>query len=431
MAIDLFRDDLTSASNAELFAAIKAFAETMPSEGWRHEYTREWQDSALKDVAAFANTFGGLLIVGVKKDKGDHECVLVGAESDFEYKTRIASSIAANISPVPGYRIYECHQPEEPKRRFCVIRVEAGQPLHLITKKGMEPTHIRNEDQTRPANAAELRHLIEREREAPELGERQAEKAHELLTYLHIGRSYKSDHPHTWQTSLSSNSQTFLKLALIPNEKLYVEMEKSHEDEFLRLVEHLYTRIHDAKAVALTSTERGTDYYQRSWYHSNLDHEERWRVTGAGAIGHVTEMERSGQWSIVDLAFYIILFTRLSLRWWESIGYRGNGRLYLRINLPGLKVHRSVEGWYACIFDPAFYRGSAFGRRDIRKDAIILGQSPRDAANAEIGFSYFADEDELIRLTTAIMNQLLRSLGHVVAWPLLEKGIRSIIFKAN
>ncbi len=69
MTADLFTDELGSLSNDELYAAVVELARAQPNERWRLEYTDQWEESSLKDVAAFANTFGGLLIVGVRKGK--------------------------------------------------------------------------------------------------------------------------------------------------------------------------------------------------------------------------------------------------------------------------------------------------------------------------------------------------------------------------
>src|SRR5712692_7699466 len=103
MAVDLFAVELSIVPNDELYEAIVSFARAQPTEGWRHDYTEQWSDSALQKVAAFANTFGGLLFVGIKKHSNDAVCEFPGVDSTSEYKTRIASSIATSISPVPVY----------------------------------------------------------------------------------------------------------------------------------------------------------------------------------------------------------------------------------------------------------------------------------------------------------------------------------------
>jgi hypothetical protein len=116
-------DDLAVLDNDDLYAAVEELTKAQPSEGWRLDYTEQWDDSALKNIAAFAHSFGGLLIVGVRKAKVDPAPKLVGVASTVEYKTRIASAIAANISPVPVYSIFECHMPGTPTQKVCVVRV--------------------------------------------------------------------------------------------------------------------------------------------------------------------------------------------------------------------------------------------------------------------------------------------------------------------
>ena len=105
-----------------------------------------------------------MLIVGVKKDKGDTEPLLTCVNSATEYKTRIASSIAANISPVPSYSVYECYKPGGPNSKLCVVQVRNVNSFHLLTKMNIKPIHVRNEDETREADAADIRRLLERNR---------------------------------------------------------------------------------------------------------------------------------------------------------------------------------------------------------------------------------------------------------------------------
>jgi predicted HTH transcriptional regulator len=89
MNVDLFTDNLNALKNEELFAVIGEFCSVQPSEGWRHDYAEQWGDSALQKVAAFANTFGGLLIIGVKKGKHDTECQLVGVNSNTKRESPV------------------------------------------------------------------------------------------------------------------------------------------------------------------------------------------------------------------------------------------------------------------------------------------------------------------------------------------------------
>jgi schlafen family protein len=239
MLANLFTDDLNALSNDDLYAAIEEFSCVQSTEGWRLDYTERWDDSALKNIAGFANTFGGLLIVGVRKGKSDTIPDLLGADSDFEYKTRIASAIAANIAPIPSYQIFECHKPGVPNKRFCIVRVRESKALHLITKKGLEPVYIRNEDEVRPANAEQLRMLIDRERETPALLQDIGRRAIDLQVSKSVRSGYRELDSAVWHTLYYQDSLTFLKLEMIPAEATRLELERSHEISLWRMVSGL------------------------------------------------------------------------------------------------------------------------------------------------------------------------------------------------
>jgi hypothetical protein len=116
----------------------------------------------------------------VNKDKSDPERLLIGVNSTTEYKTRVASSIAANISPVPSYYVYECHKPGEPNSKLCVVQVRNANSFHLLTKKNIKPIHVCNEDETREADAADIRRLLERNRLTEDFSAKLMERANEI-----------------------------------------------------------------------------------------------------------------------------------------------------------------------------------------------------------------------------------------------------------
>src|SRR5437763_11910122 len=106
--IDLFTSDFNSLTNDECYSAISDFSQAQPNESNRHDFKLIWDNDAVKHVAAFANTFGGLLIIGIEKNQNDPRPKLTGVSSNSELMTGIASSIATNISPTPSYDIMEC-----------------------------------------------------------------------------------------------------------------------------------------------------------------------------------------------------------------------------------------------------------------------------------------------------------------------------------
>src|SRR5258708_31528759 len=190
--MDLFKEKFENLNNDQRYSAIAAFAQAQPSESNRHDFKVIWANDAVKDVAAFANTFGGIFIIGVEKNQNDSEAKVIGVKSNSELTTGIASSIATNISPTPSYDIMECHKPGQTNCRFCVVRVRSDSRLYLVTKKDISPACIRNADQTVRADAAQLRGLIDRERQSATnafelFGHRRAQ---DLLKDMPIGEKY-------------------------------------------------------------------------------------------------------------------------------------------------------------------------------------------------------------------------------------------------
>jgi|SRR5882757_3082606 len=111
--IDLFNDNLDKIQSSDLYRALVDFmrlndpVSDRPAESWRLDFKRQWSDRALQAVAGFANTFGGVLIIGVDPD-GSDQCrpgSIFSTSVTHEVKLQIASGIATNISPIPSYRI--------------------------------------------------------------------------------------------------------------------------------------------------------------------------------------------------------------------------------------------------------------------------------------------------------------------------------------
>lgn len=435
MPADLFTDDLSALGNDDLFAAIQEFANIQQTEGWRHDYTEQWDESSLKNVAAFANTFGGLLIVGVKKGKRDVAPALVGVQSESEYKTRIASAIAANISPVPSYNIFECLMPGDGSKRFCIVRVREGRALHLITKKGFDPVYVRNEDESRKADAAQLRGLIERERVAPILAERIRERANQLRDAMWIGSKYERLDTEGWNYGPHQQSGTFLKLEIIAAEASPVVMEKSHEDWLKNAIATFYPRFREtvSRGVANQAETRGAEFYEYTVYHKELDYESKWRITSKGDLGHTTQMNyrfvgSNNVWSAVDLANYTVLFIRLAMNWWEFLPYFGGGRLFAQLSIPGLTILRHPQhGYYTHAFDPTYSPARSIQPPSLQKDAIVLTASPGNAANAEADVTYSSGCADTAGTTTLIVTQLLRSLGHGAARSFLQSDVKALL----
>lgn len=113
------------------------------------EFKRQWTDRALEDLAAFANTHGGTLLVGIRED-GE----IVGAPADDREIQRITNLIAAHLGITPSLRLIKMQgQP------VLEIRVEPAHGLIAYGGRYLRRVGTTNRDFA-PEELA--RHLLER-----------------------------------------------------------------------------------------------------------------------------------------------------------------------------------------------------------------------------------------------------------------------------
>jgi Putative DNA-binding domain len=420
--LDLFTADFNNLGNDALYSAVADFARAQPVESNRHDFKTVWNNDTLKDVAAFANTFGGILVIGVEKGQADAEAKLVGVMSGSELTTGIASAIATNISPTPSYDIMECHKPGETNKRFCVIRVRSDATLHLVTKKGINnPVWVRNADQTIPADAAQLRMMIDREKQSvTDAAGSLLARAHRMFEDMIVRQSYAD-----WPLDTYPPEKAYFKLALIPAEMKLTVLDVRSENEFLSLIHKHYRRVQSnltgQEPVAADAVNRSSDFYEYRWYHRNLDYEGRWRITNRLDLAHATQIKHDSEWSLVDVVVYSILMLVIGAKWWESLKYFGDGILVAVINVQNLQLARGASRQFSKLFGP--------GEGDPVMGAEVLDVhvQQRAEANASVSVNFASMRDNIPGLVTTLMNSLLRSLGHGVVSSEFENDVRLIV----
>jgi len=384
--VDLFTAQLSSLSNDQLYSAIVDFAQSQPNESNRHDFKAAWTIDAVKDVAAFANTFGGLLVIGVGKGQGDTEAKALGVTTSSELTTGIASSIATNISPTPSYDISECYKPGEATKKFCIVRVRGDSTLHLVTKRGISsPAWIRNADQTIPADAAQLRGLIDRERQiVASMDDALTERAQSILGEMTIGQQYVDapDWTRGWQPS-----ETNFKLALVPREMRWTRLDVRDETKFTTLIHKHYRRVASTVrgAVARDAANRSADFYEYRWYHKSLDYEGRWRITNRLDVAHATQVKTDDNWSLVDAVMYTILLLKVGAAWWKELGYFGDGILFAELNVDALRLHRGAADQFMKLFGPAEGdHAMGAGVLVVHPCLLYTSPSPRDLSTSRM-----------------------------------------------
>ncbi len=136
---------------------IEAFCREY-AEGIRVEYKRELNREIAKTVAAFANTMGGIWVIGVETDPATHmpKFPLAGidAPTTAGIKDRIINSCVSGIYPaiVPEAAVVPLSNLD---RSICVVRVEESlQAPHAI--ENSTRVYIRTGSQSNPTDFSEI-----------------------------------------------------------------------------------------------------------------------------------------------------------------------------------------------------------------------------------------------------------------------------------
>jgi len=433
---DLYSVDLRSISGTDLYRAISEFIrvdltlDDRPREGYLLDFKEELSDRFLRSVAAFANTFGGLLIVGVSEEDG-RPSKIVGVATNGELKTRVASVIASNLFPCPLFEVAECIVPSDADgKKLCVLRVHETNEICLLAKKGESyPVYVRIEDQSRPADASQLRVLLSRKAQSQNLVADLDGRIRGLSESLRVLK-YQPN-------ILGARSPTFLKIILCPYTHPLMQLDRVTEALFGSQMSDLWPglqqllNMHEAKV----DLSRSRDWYEIAFLDQAHDYERRWRVTNRSDIGFITQVRwsiaSSGDfWSLFDVVADLINVCKLARQFWRQAGYYYGGfRLVAQLNVEGLRFEVD-EG----AFEPFFYQRLS-GLPDFSLDsrAVKLAtnwSSLPQVAQSEMDLDYASLADSLSETVAAnIVNQLLRSLGYLADSKALQQSIRLLFFQ--
>lgn len=424
--MDLFSDDLGNIPSADLYRAALDFLRLdapsgdRPAEGWKFDFKREWNDKALRAVAGFANTFGGILILGIDPDPSDttRPGHIIPKSGSYEVKLQAASSIASNISPMPWYRTTECADPNDPNKRICIVQIRAGTALHLLTKGTSNPVYVRNENGCLPADAARLRALIAERIEAPKQPSNLPSRAARMWSDLYVTR------PSASPSTQRSRSATYFLLSALPNRSLVTRLDRALEGSFQRIIEREFPKMstidHQLTTIAEINHAISRDRYEMQMLHGEIDFERRWAVRSNGDFGFVSQPGRSGPnnqqfWSLSDITIETIACFNAVLRYWRDIDFTGEFVVAAYLALPGLTLLRRQA--YPAGFASVFYG------RENSMDSRILTTPPSSLVSqigpAEIETNTVETGSKLAENAAVLLNQLLRCQGYSVDFGLL------------
>jgi hypothetical protein len=427
MSTTLNELNFITAGDNEIYKAIENLIDInapqteRQAEGYTIDFKEEWADKSLRVVASFANTFGGIIVIGVSESAGRADNI-VGVGGKGELKTKIAGSISSNISPIPDYDIVECGMPSDPSRRLAVVRVRADNRLHYLLKKGEQPIYIRNVDQSIPALASELRASIENERNHLPGTPLSTDPFASPGEAFRVTRAKGSG---TLQERKSRRSEalSYMKVAVRPSRIVSIPLDYTYEERFKdqvarRFPEHQKAVLND---IGAESECRSRNSYIYKVLEDGVDIEAIWSVTRAGAIGHASTVAITGHrliWSLPDFVANLISSIQLADDVLSTAGYYGSLILDVELKPGGAVIAKDGVRGFAVLLRTDFYKHTW---------PIVIPQyqeaplNKAGLASTELDFNQ--RREGLNAAVAQMVNEILRDLGYAVDHETLLQGI--------
>src|SRR5262249_27652151 len=132
-----------------------------------------------------------------------------------------------------------------------------------------------------PADAAQLRSLIERIAHIPSLQENIRNRVADLRTSVVLKKNIPADG--YGQPQIPTHRQ----ILLIPFDHPNILLDSVVEEQFQRHVQSLFFRQHGFTSFT-SSDEREADWYEHRWVRSD-ENEAVWRTTSEGGLGYATQ----------------------------------------------------------------------------------------------------------------------------------------------
>ncbi len=163
----LFTKEITSIT----FEDVVSFCKEQNPESINLDYKKDFPSHLEKIVSAFANTMGGLIIIGVEDEDSKPKLPVTGLPYKEGYRERVNSIVLSNIYPPAFPKIQVC--PPVNNKTFVVVRVpQSNVTPHYIRHRTQ--VYVRTDDINHPealATADRIEWLRDRRKKSEELKE--------------------------------------------------------------------------------------------------------------------------------------------------------------------------------------------------------------------------------------------------------------------
>lgn len=289
------------------------------SESSRIDYKEELPADLGDDVAALANTYGGLILIGIKADKkGNIPVQWNGVQLGPDPSARISARILSTVRPRPQFDIGLV---EAANGKIVVLRVKEGDyPPYEYEQGNSVRISLRVNDVKRPAAVRDIEALMERRATT-------GTSPSSRLAALDINTlwTYSMDKLPGGDTRQHLNNRAH-RIFLAPHRPLNIRLDLTFEKEF----EH-WIKVSFPDTESFSQKNRTGQFYEvRGSRPGRCNAQHRvWRISSNGSLGFVRNIDWHGSPGepIGDVAVDLIFFFRLARRMLETSGNFGNATL--------------------------------------------------------------------------------------------------------
>jgi hypothetical protein len=308
---DLFSIDLDTLTFDDIvhFTGVTRPENERPQEGVRLDYKVQIPEGLGDDVTAFANTYGGIIILGVEADKIKQNIAvrIPGIQGKPDIKSTVVNKILSTIYPRPPISVGVIVHNENPDHVIVVIRVDESLATpHMFIAGRKNRISIREGDNNNNASLQQIEALFKKKEIF----------ASEDFTANRIGDLYIVKE-YDGQDSRSGNEHL---LTLLPLGDLKIRLDRRREQKFEKDVKTIFYRDKN-----FDISQRHAKYYQIEERNKDKDYHRAWRLNSFGGIEFISQIGKGipRQENLGDMLIDTLMTMQLYRTLLEEFGHFG------------------------------------------------------------------------------------------------------------
>jgi hypothetical protein len=156
-------------SDIEAFCSLDSPEEQRPHEGLRIDFKSSFPNDLPKFLVAFANTSGGIILLGVEENQGVPQKIVGVPLGKADIKTRITEIAYSAINPPLVPEVGLARMPNDDSKGVVVVRIQESQyPPHMVESGSENSIYVRVNDECQKADLRTIEALLAKRKSATE-----------------------------------------------------------------------------------------------------------------------------------------------------------------------------------------------------------------------------------------------------------------------